>query len=52
LVSVLSLYNSEAFTEAQLRRLEIIAPHLATSLAATDQDRSRGGSELRIVARR
>jgi putative nucleotidyltransferase with HDIG domain len=52
LVGVLSLYNSEAFTEPQLRRLEIIAPHLATALAAADQDRLRGGSELRIVARR
>jgi putative nucleotidyltransferase with HDIG domain len=52
LVSVLSLYNSEVFTESQLRRLEIIAPHLATSLAGADQDRLRGGSELRIVARR
>ena len=52
LICVLSLYNPEPFTEPQLRRLEIIAPHLATSLAAADHDRSRGGSELRIVARR
>jgi putative nucleotidyltransferase with HDIG domain len=67
LVAVVTLYASDAFTEVQMRRMEIIAPHFAASLQSLDMDRIRNsgtalrldvdqvrnaGSELRVVARR
>ncbi len=53
LVAVMTLYGPEAFSEGQTRRLEIIAPHLATSLLAAEADRARPATpELRVVARR
>jgi putative nucleotidyltransferase with HDIG domain len=52
LAAVMTLYAPEEFSEPQTRRLEIIAPHFATSLLSADAERARGGSELRVVARR
>ena len=53
LVAVMTLYASEAFSEPQMRRLEIIAPHFAASMQTIEVERLRNsGSELRVVARR
>jgi putative nucleotidyltransferase with HDIG domain len=58
LVAVMSVYASEAFSELQTKRLEMIAPHFATALISADsgeprQSTSRAqNSELRVVARR
>jgi putative nucleotidyltransferase with HDIG domain len=53
LVGVMALYSSQSFSDDRARRLEMIAPHLATSLAATTQDGGRQSRpELRIVSSR
>lgn len=62
-VGVITLYGAEPFAEARSRMLEMVAPHLATAVAAarandlaatpaTDDRRTRRSqSQLRVVAR-
>jgi GAF domain-containing protein len=55
LIGVLALYSAEPFGDAQTRRLEMITPHVAASLAAVGDDArpSRTAArDLRVVARR
>jgi putative nucleotidyltransferase with HDIG domain len=53
LIAVMTLYGLESFSEGQTRRLEIIAPHLATALLSAEAERARPSTpELRVVARR
>jgi hypothetical protein len=56
LVAVMSLYAPEAFSDLQTKRLEMVAPHFATALAAADHERPAAtrssNSELRVVSRR
>jgi GAF domain-containing protein len=55
LVGVMTLYAPEAFSDDRARRLEMIAPHLAMSIAAATADADRGRStrpDLRVVSRR
>jgi putative nucleotidyltransferase with HDIG domain len=53
LVGVLSMYATDAFSDTQMRQIEIVAPHLASALNAAEQERARNASpDLRVVARR
>jgi putative nucleotidyltransferase with HDIG domain len=53
LVGVLAIYNAEPFGDLQSRRVEMIAPHLATALASAEsQPTSKSSRDLRVVARR
>lgn len=53
LVGVLTLYAVEQFSDVQVRQLEMIVPHLATAVAAVDNEPARpAGRDLRVVARR
>jgi putative nucleotidyltransferase with HDIG domain len=52
-VGVLTLYAPKAFADDQRRKIEIIAPHLATALKSADaQARPRSTSSLHLVANR
>ena len=53
MLGVLAMYNGEPFGESPSRRVEMIAPHLATALATVDATPVQKSSrELRVVARR
>jgi putative nucleotidyltransferase with HDIG domain len=52
-VGVMTLYAGEPFGNLQVRRLEMITPHLAAALTATHIEKPRRvTSDLRVVARR
>jgi putative nucleotidyltransferase with HDIG domain len=58
IVGVMTLYAKDEFSDDQARRLEMVAPHLASAVsaatsAATDDERGRHGrAELRVVGGR
>jgi putative nucleotidyltransferase with HDIG domain len=53
LAGVMALYAPAPFSDDRARRLEMIAPHLATSLAAATQEAPRQSRpELRVVSSR
>jgi len=53
LVGVMTLYAAEPFGNLQVRRLEMITPHLASALAALDVEKPRRSArDLRVVTRR
>jgi hypothetical protein len=53
LVGVMTLYAVEPFGDLQVRRLEMITPHLASALAAAPAEKPRRvAPDLRVVARR
>lgn len=52
MLGVLTIYSAEQFSDLQSRRIEMITPHLATSLASVDLSEQKPPRELRVVARR
>lgn len=51
-VGVLTLYAPKPFADDQRRRIEIIAPHLATALKSADAQTRPRSSSLHLVAQR
>jgi GAF domain-containing protein len=51
LAGVMTLYAPERFSDERVRRLEMVAPHLATAIAAADRTRA-SRPDLRVVSRR
>jgi putative nucleotidyltransferase with HDIG domain len=53
LLGVVTAYHAERFSDVQCRRMEMIAPHLATALASVEASPAqRSTRDLRVVARR
>lgn len=55
LLAVMTLYADEPFADVQVRRLEMVVPQLASSLAAAEHARAHPASstlDLRVVSRR